>query len=93
MSNEHVHLVAKLCRSVGIIGVTLSMISSPTTSFALGTADERAACTPEVFRLCSSEIPNVDRIIACMKAKKASLSVPCKAVFDRQPPRSVRNSE
>lgn len=45
------------------------------------TAEERAACTPDAFRLCSSEIPDVGRIVACMKAKEASLSAPCRAVF------------
>ena len=48
----------------------------------VGTAEERAACTPDVFRLCSSEIPNVGLIISCMKAKKASLSQACRSVFD-----------
>jgi hypothetical protein len=52
-----------------------------TQSFAVGTAEERAACTPDVFRLCSSEIPNVDRIVACMKRQKANLSSACRAVF------------
>jgi hypothetical protein len=45
------------------------------------TAEQRAACTPDAFRLCSSEIPDVTRIVACMKAKEASLSTPCRAVF------------
>jgi len=52
-----------------------------TASLALGTVEERIACTPDVFRLCSSEIPNVDQIISCMKAKKTSLSQACRTVF------------
>lgn len=44
---------------------------------------QRVACTPDAFRLCSSEIPNIDGITACMRKKKASLSLACKAVFDR----------
>lgn len=52
-----------------------------TASFALGTSDQRAACTPDVFRLCSSEIPSVDRIVACLKKEKPHLSAGCKAVF------------
>ena len=47
----------------------------------VGTEEQRAACTPDVLRLCSSEIPNVDHIIVCMTVKKASLSPACKAVF------------
>jgi hypothetical protein len=66
--------------------VAISMVLYPTLGHALGTESERAACAPDVFRLCSSEIPNIDRIIACMKAKRASLSTPCKLVFDKELP-------
>ena len=63
-----------------VVGLALSSCAS--ASFALGTAEQRVACTPDVFRLCSSEIPNVGLIISCMKAKKASLSQACRSVFD-----------
>jgi hypothetical protein len=63
--------------------VALALSCFATASFALGSADERAACTPDVFRLCSSEIPNVSKIIACMQAKKTSLSPACRAVMDK----------
>ncbi len=46
-----------------------------------GSADDQAACTPDVFRLCSSEIPSETRIVACLKQKKARLSPGCKKVF------------
>jgi hypothetical protein len=62
--------------------VALAATLHATASFALGTDEQRAACTPDVFRLCSSAIPNVDQIIACLKQKKASLSVGCQAVFN-----------
>ena len=62
--------------------LALALVSYSTSSFALGTAEEREACTPDVFKLCSSEIPNVDKIIACMKKKKSQLSPKCKAVFN-----------
>ena len=52
------------------------------TPGAAATAEERAACTPDVFRLCSSEIPNVERIIACMKRERPKLSPACRAVFN-----------
>jgi len=65
--------------------LVLLVISMPAQSFALGTVSERAACTPDVFRLCSAEIPDVDRIIACMKANHSSLSKECREVMDRKP--------
>jgi hypothetical protein len=47
------------------------------------TSEQRIACTPDAFRLCSSEIPNIDGITACMRRQKSSLSAACKAVFDK----------
>jgi hypothetical protein len=35
-----------------------------------------------VFRLCSSEIPNVDRIVACLKQQRPNLSKSCQAVMN-----------
>jgi hypothetical protein len=61
--------------------LAVSLISS--SAVAQGTAEQRQACTPDVFRLCSSEIPNVAKITACMRAKRASLSPACKAVFGK----------
>jgi hypothetical protein len=65
------------CALILVIGVA----SYATSSLAVGTADERAACTPDVFRLCGSEIPNVTKIVACLKEKKAQLSPACKTVM------------
>lgn len=47
-----------------------------------GTADEQAACTPDVFRLCASEIPNENQIVRCLNRKLASLSPACQEVLD-----------
>jgi hypothetical protein len=62
--------------------LALALVSYSTSSIALGSAEDRAACTPDVFRLCGSEIPNVTKIIACLKAKKAELSPGCKTAFN-----------
>jgi hypothetical protein len=47
-----------------------------------GTEQQRAACTPDVFRLCSWEIPNVDRIVSCLRREKSQLSVGCRQAFE-----------
>jgi hypothetical protein len=46
-----------------------------------GTEEQRVACTPDVLRLCSSEIPNVDRIVACLRHEKSQLSAGCRQVL------------
>ena len=61
--------------------LVLAFAAHATPSFA-ATAEERAACTPDVFRLCSSDIPNVDRIVACMKRERPKLSPACAKVFN-----------
>lgn len=52
-------------------------------SAEVATAEQRAACTPDAFRLCSSEIPNIPAITACMKKNFSNLSPACKAVFPK----------
>ena len=50
---------------------------------SLATAEQRRACTPDVYRLCAAEIPSVSGITACLRRKKASLSDACRAVFEQ----------
>jgi hypothetical protein len=69
------------CKFAGVVVAGLTLGASITPSSAIGTEDQRAACTPDVFRLCSSEIPSVDRIVACLQREKPRLSDGCRAVF------------
>jgi hypothetical protein len=47
-----------------------------------GTAQQQMACTPDVWRLCSDQIPNVNRIVACLRQNTPQLSPGCRAVFE-----------
>jgi hypothetical protein len=47
------------------------------------TAEQQQLCTDDAFRLCSSDIPDVDRVTACMTRHKADLSPACRSVFGR----------
>ena len=49
------------------------------------TPEQEQACTGDAFRLCSSEIPDVGRVTACMVAKKEQLSPPCRVYFRPDP--------
>lgn len=55
----------------------------PAASQAFTEEDQQRLCTPDVFRLCSSEIPDRERIIACMKRQRAHLSEACRSVFGK----------
>jgi hypothetical protein len=59
-----------------------------------GTWEQQAACTPDVWRLCGAQIPDVDRIVACLRRNSEQLSERCHAVFaqgDSQPRRGDRD--
>ena len=64
-------------------GIIATIVSS--TTFAQenrGTPEQRAACTPDAFRLCSAYIPDPSGVEACLRLKKSDLSETCRAVFD-----------
>jgi len=48
-----------------------------------GTMGQQMACTPDVWRLCSSQVPDVDRIVACLRRNTPELSRGCRAVFEQ----------
>ena len=58
----------------------LALVMTPATSQAY-TQDEEAACSGDAFRLCGPEIPDVDRVTACMVRNKSQLSPGCRVYF------------
>jgi hypothetical protein len=69
---------------LGLLAAALAISILPTASYGY-TAEEQQACSGDAFRLCSSEIPDVDRITACMIQNKSQLSPPCRAFFGPDP--------
>ena len=47
-----------------------------------GTWEQQMACTPDVWRLCGDQIPDVSRIVACLRQNTPQLSSGCRAVFE-----------
>ncbi|KRR02514.1 hypothetical protein CQ12_15810 [Bradyrhizobium jicamae] len=47
-----------------------------------GTWEQQMACTPDVWRLCGEQIPDVSRIVACLRQNTPQLSSGCRAVFE-----------
>ena len=47
-----------------------------------GTMEQQMACTPDVWRLCSDQIPDTNRIVACLQQNTPQLSNNCRAVFE-----------
>ena len=76
-----INSIRKVCLTAALI-ISASVAAS-TSSFAFS-AEARAACTGDAFRLCASEIPSIPKITVCMRANKAKLSAPCRAVMERE---------
>ncbi|SHG07719.1 hypothetical protein SAMN05444169_0405 [Bradyrhizobium erythrophlei] len=71
-------------RHLGIAtGLAICLTMLPATGRAFTQDDQRRLCTGDVFRLCASEIPSVERITACMRKQRASLSEGCRRVFGK----------
>ena len=47
-----------------------------------GTFEQQLACTPDVWRLCFDQMPDVNRITACLRQNTPQLSGACRSVFE-----------
>ena len=56
------------------------LLAWPASGFAY-TAEQQQACMGDAFRLCSSEIPDVGRVAACMARRQTELSDGCRVYF------------
>ncbi|MGJ4896337.1 hypothetical protein [Bradyrhizobium sp. SZCCHNS3052] len=74
-----------LLRKAALAAASVAAVStfSSTASFAFS-AEAQQMCTGDAFRLCSSEIPNIPAITACMIKNRSSLSSGCRVVLDRE---------
>ena len=48
-----------------------------------GTPEQRAACTSDAFKLCSSYIPDATKVETCLRQNKSGLSDECRSVFEQ----------
>jgi hypothetical protein len=88
IEQREAHMIATRFCTIRKIGLTLGLalsisIVATSSSFAFS-AKARQMCTGDAYRLCSSEIPNVARITACMLRNKANVSQGCRAVMDQE---------
>jgi hypothetical protein len=79
--------VHRILLSLGIsiaFGISLGIaVQAPAFSDEYrGTLEQQMACTPDVFRLCGAAIPDVNRIVGCLRQNTPQLSGACRAVFD-----------
>ena len=63
------------------VGCGITVQSTALSQEYRGTWEQQRACTPDVWRLCGAQIPDVDRIVACLRRNTPQLSDRCRAVF------------
>ena len=71
-------IVLGLVIAIGGIGA----IAPASSQEYRGTWEQQMACTPDVWRLCSDQVPDVGRIVACLRQNTPQLSNNCRAVFE-----------
>ena len=64
-----------LCAIAGVL--TLLLVAGASNPAAAQSSDAADRCTPDVMRLCNQFIPDADRIVVCLKAKRRHLSRSC----------------
>ena len=68
-----------------LILTTVLFVSAGSPSAFAYTPEQQQACTPDAMRLCGEFVPDVDRITACMIARKSQLSAECRRFFRAGP--------
>ncbi|HEX5432410.1 MAG TPA: hypothetical protein VFW83_10615 [Bryobacteraceae bacterium] len=66
-----------------VAGLLLMLATAGSASAFQGTPEQRKACTPDVYRLCAGDIPNVRAITACLQRHKGNLSPACRSALDQ----------
>lgn len=64
------------------IGAGIAVQNAAVSQEYRGTLEQQLACTPDVFRLCSEQVPDVNRIVACLRQNTPQLSESCRSVFE-----------
>ena len=68
-----------LCAMAGALIALIAVVSAKPAAAQASDAADR--CTPDVMRLCSEYIPDANRIVGCLKAKRRQLSTSCRSAL------------
>lgn len=74
------------CRTSRLLLLSATALAAAALSAGPGLAfssEAQQMCTGDAMRLCGHEVPNVQRITACMVKQRAQLSPGCRAVMER----------
>ena len=75
------HRTNRIALLFAIAVAATALSARPNLAFA---SEAQQMCTGDAMRLCGHEVPNVQRITACMVRNRAQVSPGCRAVMDRE---------
>ena len=76
-------MISKVRRRCIVLVAALLCATTASAQDNRGTPEQRAACAPDAFRLCSSYIPDPTRVEYCLRQNKSDLSGACRSVFEQ----------
>jgi hypothetical protein len=74
----------RIVLSLAIAAGIAAIVAPASSQEYRGTWEQQMACTPDVWRLCSDQVPDVSRIVTCLRQNTPQLSNNCRAVFESQ---------
>jgi hypothetical protein len=75
------HRTSRIALLFAIASAATVLAARPSLAFS---SEAQQMCTGDAMRLCGHEIPNVQRITACMHKLRAQVSPGCRAVMERE---------
>ena len=75
------HHTSRIALLFAIAVAATALSARPSLAFSW---EAQQMCTGDAMRLCGHEVPNVQRITACMVKQRAHVSPGCRAVMERE---------
>jgi hypothetical protein len=75
-------MISKTRRPIEVLAL-LRCATTASAQETRGTPEQRAACAPDAFRLCSNFIPDPASVESCQRQSKSDLSDACRSVFEQ----------
>ena len=75
------HNTSRIALLFAVASAATVLAAPPGLAFS---SEAQQMCTGDAMRLCGHEVPNVQRITACMVRLRAQVSPGCRAVMERE---------
>ena len=75
-------MISKTTRPIEVLALLLCATTASAQDNR-GTPEQRAACAPDAFRLCSSYIPDPTRVEHCLRQSTSDLRDACRSIFEQ----------